>query len=134
VNDGAKTVDLYDELTTKVSQLRGQIALLTLIDPADLGNVPEGALAQSAWSMDEQLEAINTLASIIYERHGRAAWEEPPLVAVGHRQLEQEEDSEGCLSHDESTRLHMKEAISQLNDTVVLLETFVKIHLDGDAS
>lgn len=73
VDESATTADIYNELSMKLSQVRGTIALLTLIDAEDFANVPDGALAQAAWAIDEQMEAVGTLADLIYHRHSDTA-------------------------------------------------------------
>jgi hypothetical protein len=68
IDESTSTLDLHNELTMKLSQARGMVALIACIDPEELGNVPEGALGQTAWAIDEQLDAVETLVDMIYSR------------------------------------------------------------------
>ncbi len=62
----ADGMDCHTELNIKVSQARGIVGLLIRHDESE--ETPNNAIQQTAWMLDELLEAIGTISDMMYEK------------------------------------------------------------------
>ena len=62
----ASWMECYDELNVKVCQARGIVGLLTAHEESE--ETPNNAIPQTAWMLDELLEAIATIADMMCDK------------------------------------------------------------------